>query len=57
MYKFLFGIFLLGFGTLSGGIGIAGMGGAIGIPGMVIAFVGGCLIAYSISNFLIVKNK
>jgi hypothetical protein len=51
MYKFLFGIFLLGFGTLSGGIGIAAMGGAIGIPGIVIAILGGYLIVSSISKF------
>ena len=40
MYKFLFGIFLLGFGTLTGGNGIGAMGGAIGIPGIAIAIFG-----------------
>jgi len=51
MVKFLIGIILLLFGIFSGGIGIAAMGGAFGIPGLLIIIVGGILVCWSIGDF------
>jgi len=51
MLKFILGIIILLFGAFKGGIGIAAMGGAFGIPGLLIVIIGAFLILWSIGDF------